>query len=288
MRMLFAAVALLLSLASAQAACPTVITAPCTIESDGYYVLGANLNVTNVAIDSEGYQNGIRIGAGVTLASINCDIFAIYHEGSYTSRGVGIRGSSVANVDIFGCNIFGQGMLFGVLIENDTNPAYDNIKLRDSVISARLVGAVIRSKSVTVTNTLCRYMGRQAIWSDNFPGCLSVFGLASGGNGILISGVHAYRFENPFNSEVFGVSCSNCYGAVIRDISLTNYTLLAASYAYWINPGNYTIENVRANNFDVGLSLVGGSTGTITGYDMGNANVPLNPAYDPDDWLIVP
>ncbi len=287
MRLLLIAAALVLfGCAPALAAvCPVVITAPCTITTDGDHILGANIDATNAPTQpGTGYQAAIVIAPSVTYATINCDIFSITHNGGYNSRGVGIYGTRVAGVEIWGCNIYGQGMLFGIDIENDANPDYDTITVRDSVISARLVGIVVRSHTVRITDNLLRYMGRQSLWSDNFPGGITVYGLGVGN--ATITGNRVYQLENPFGSEVFGISCTECFTGVIANNSVENTNKLANSWAYWVNPGKYVITNNAAKNFDKGFGLVTNSKGSISGSAFDNVTTPYTPTPPAPGWTI--
>ncbi len=287
MKGFFAITFLLLAFPAYAGTCPTVIVTPCTITTDSDHILGANIDATNQpAQPGTGYQVGILIAPGVTRVTINCDIFAITHNGGYGSRGVGIYGSRVAGVEIWGCNIYGQGMLFGISIENDPNPDYDTINIHDSVISARLVGILVRSRTVQITDNLLRYMGRQSIWNDNFPGGISIFGLGVGK--VAIIGNKISHLENPFGTEVFGISCTECFSGVISGNSVENSRVLVNSWAYWINPGKYSISNNSTENFDKGFGFVTGSAGTISGSIFKNVTTPYTPENAPGwnfSWL---
>jgi len=246
--------------------CAPTITEPCTIAINGTYVLGTTLNITGVPAGPLGYKVGIRIAPEVTEVSINCDIFGIYHDGGYDQRGVGIYGEKVSNVTITGCNIFGSGMLFGINIDNEAAPTHRGITIRDTVVSARLIGIVIRSEDATVSDVFCRYIGRQTIWQDAYPGCISVFGARA-----KLTDNRANRFETYFGVEVFGISCSYCAGSLISGNVVENTTTVPKSWAYWLNSGGtITVDGNRAVNFHNGFGLVTGSSGTLNGNTFKN------------------
>lgn len=283
MKRLLMVVALTLTSSSAfAAACPTTITAPCTIETNGDHILGATLDITNVPVGPLGYQVGILIAPGVSLANINCDIFGIHHGGGYDSRGVAVYGENVANVEVKNCNIFGSGMLIGVNVNNEANPAFDTIAVRDSVISARLIGVVVRSRTVAVTGNLLRMLGRQSIWSDSYPGGVAIHGLGVGN--VTIADNRVFGIENLFNAEVFGISCTQCFNGVIARNSVENQYIRANSWAFWVNAGIYQISNNSVINFDKGFGLVTDSSGVLSATNFVNVNT-FYVVSDPD-WII--
>lgn len=260
LKLFFIAVALLGSGAAHAATCPTVITAPCTVESSGDYVLGANLDITNVTPDPTlGLQIGIKIAEAVGNVDIHCDIFSIRHNGNYDSNGVGIYGGRVANVGINNCNIFGQGMAYGIVINNTADPAYQTILVRNNVVSSRLIGIQVISKAATVEDNLLRIMGRVDD-SLAFPGGISVKSLTGSA---IVKRNRVWQIENSFSDEVFGIQVANSYGSVVEDNSIENPVKSADSWAFWINNGTYTFNRNRIVNFDYGFGLVVGSSGTI-------------------------
>jgi hypothetical protein len=109
------------SIAASAASCPlwptARITAPCSIDADGDYVLGADLEVTSMPASFSGYETPIiMVGAGVTHVFLNCDGFRITHNGvPYTAKGIGVGGWQAANVHVLGCQFGGTGMMMCVM-----------------------------------------------------------------------------------------------------------------------------------------------------------------------------
>lgn len=285
LKVMLAAIAMAMMVCCAQAqTCSTTITEPCTITTNGAHILGATLNITGRTADpASGLQVGIKIAPGVSYASINCSEYGIYHDGPPTSRSAAIYGSTVANVDIFGCTLFGSGLLYGVQIDNESSPAFASITVRDSVISVRHIGVLARSGNVHVSNVLFREIGGQRIWSDGYPGAISIYGLGGSARveNNVIAGLHNY-----FASETFGVACTGCTSGVISGNKITNSIKLAASWAFWINPTSYTIADNEIENFAYGFGLVSSSGGTISG--TGFNNVDVHYSSMPASWTITP
>lgn len=279
--LLVCAATVLSSVCQAQT-CPSNITAPCTIESGGAYRLGADIDATNVPASSAiGLPIAIRIAPGVTGVSIDCDVFSIRHDGGYNSTAIGIYGKEVANVAVSNCNIYGSGMQHGIVIDNAARPKYSGVSIANSVISARLLGIQIRAQGTTVENNVLRMMGRQKTASDGFTGGISIRGM---GGIVTIRNNRVYQLENTFNEEVFGIACAYCYRATISGNLVANNVKLAKSWAYWINPGTYTLTDNTAKNFENGFGFVVGSRGRMTDSTLENVDKPWL-AVDPKQPL---
>lgn len=267
-------------------ACATIIMSPCTIETEGAYTLGANVDVTEIGPDeTTGLQIGIKIAPGVANASIDCDIFSISHDGGYDSTAIGIYGSAVSNVSIANCNIHGRGLQYGVAIDNMNHPASMGVRVSNSAVSASLVGIQVRSRKTSIENNFVHMLGRQTRDPNGFTGGIVVHGA---GGEVAIRGNRIYRLENAFNDEVFGISCAGCYNATIANNDVENNVLLDKSWAFWIREGTYSITANKAKNFEYGFGLVAGSSGTLTGTTLENVDnaFTATPTDDLSKWKI--